>query len=174
MPDNQHTSKTNFAETYPWTRTLINITSLMTLTLFITSLFSPLFTLEKFYFFSNTVSVLSALISLLDEGHLFLFVIIFIFSILFPLFKLSIMLYIWNSEAGEVIQKLLKLIHHLGKWSMLDVFVVALLVVSIKFDQMAEMKIHYGLYLFLSAVVLSMLISAISTRFLEKHHAFQE
>ncbi len=173
MPDNQSMSMTNFAVTYPWIRTLINIAGLMTLALFITSLFSPLFTLEKFYFFSNTVSVLSALISLLNEGHIFLFFIIFIFSIAFPLFKLIVMLYIWNSEAGAIIQKLLTLIHHLGKWSMLDVFVVALLVVSIKFDQMAEMKIHYGLYLFLGAVLLSMLISAVSTRFLEKHHAFQ-
>ncbi len=168
----KETSIINFAEKYPWTRTLINITSLLTLALFITSLFSPLFTLEKFYFFSNTVSVLSALLSLLDEGQVFLFLIIFIFSIIFPLFKLSVMLYIWNSEAGEIVQKLLKLIHHLGKWSMLDVFVVALMLVSIKFDQMAEMKVHYGLYLFLSAVILSMFISAVSTRFLEKHHAF--
>ncbi len=56
---------------------------------------------------------------------------------------------------------------------MLDVFVVALMVVSIKLDQLATMQIHYGLYLFLSAVVLSMLISAISSRFLEKHHAFE-
>ena len=173
MPYNQQMPTTNFAETYPWIRTLINITGLLTLALFITSLFSPLFTLEKFYFFSNTVSVLSALASLLDEGHLLLFFIIFTFSIVFPLFKLIVMLYIWNSEAGAIIQKLLKVIHHLGKWSMLDVFVVALLVVSIKFDQMAEMQVHYGLYLFLGAVLLSMLISAISTRFLEKHHAFQ-
>jgi len=111
---------------------------------------------------------------LMKKGHILLFLIIFIFSILFPLFKLSVMLYIWNSPAGETVQRLLKLIHHLGKWSMLDVFVVALMVVSIKLDQMAEMQIHYGLYLFLSAVVFSMLISAISTRSLEKHHAFEQ
>ncbi len=159
----------NFSNSYPWTRTLVNITGLLTLALFFISLFSPLFTLEKFYFFSNTVSVLSALFSLLDEGHLFLFLIIFIFSILFPLFKLVIMLYLWNSSSGKKIQKLLKVVHHLGKWSMLDVFVVALLLVSIKLEQMAEMDIHYGLYLFLTAVVLSMLISAVSIYFLEKH-----
>lgn len=174
MPDSRQSSITNFAQSYPLTRKLINIASLLTLILFVSSLFAPLFTLETFYFFSNTVSLVSALISLVEKGHILLFLIIFIFSILFPLFKLSLMLYIWNSPAGETVQRLLKLIHHLGKWSMLDVFVVALLVVSIKLDQMAEMQIHYGLYLFLSAVVFSMLISAISTRSLEKHHAFEQ
>jgi len=173
MSDSRQISITNFAESYPMARKLINIISLLTLILFISSLFAPLFTLEKFYFFANTVSLLSALFSLIEKGHVFLFLIIFIFSILFPLFKLSVILYIWNSQAGARVQHLLKWIHHLGKWSMLDVFVVALMVVSIKLDQVAKMQIHYGLYLFLSAVLLSMLISAISTRFLEKHHEFQ-
>ena len=172
MPDSQPSLKTNFSKSFPWARLFINITSILTLALFVSSLVSPLFTLEKFYFFSNTVTLLSALEDLLKKGHVILFLIIFVFSILFPLFKLSIMLYIWNAPAGAIVQKLLKLIHHLGKWSMLDVFVVALMIVSIKFDQVAEVKIHYGLYLFLSAVILSMLISAVSTRFLEKHHAF--
>ena len=173
MSDRQQVSITHFSASYPVARKLMNITSSLTLILFITSLFAPLFTLEKFYFFSNTVSLLSALFSLIAKGHIFLFLIIFIFSILFPLFKLSVILYIWNSRAGATVQQLLKWIHHLGKWSMLDVFVVALMVVSIKLDQLATMQIHYGLYLFLSAVVLSMLISAISSRFLEKHHAFE-
>ena len=61
---------TNFAASYPLARKLINMTSLLTLVLFISSLFAPLFTLETFYFFSNTVSLLSALLSLLEKGHL--------------------------------------------------------------------------------------------------------
>lgn len=164
---------TTFAESFPLAQKLINIVSLATLVLFISSIFAPLFTLEKFYFFSNTVSLVSSLFTLLEKGEIFLFLIIFSFSIIFPLFKLLVILFIWNSPAGETVQKLLKWIHHLGKWSMLDVFVVALMLVSIKFDQVADMQVHYGLYLFLSAVLLTMLISAISTLFLEKHHAFQ-
>ncbi len=176
MPDDYlserpQTQISNFSKRFPMARWIINLASLFTLVLFISSLFAPLFTLDKFYFFSNTVSLVSALLSLLEEGNVLLFLIIFIFSLLFPLFKLGIILYIWNSQAGTMVQLLLKWIHHLGKWSMLDVFVVALMVVSIKFDSIAEMQIHYGLYLFFSAVLLTMLISAVSTRFLEKHHA---
>lgn len=172
MTDSQLVYITQFAKSYPIARIIVNTVTLLTMLLFFISLISPLFTLEKFYFFSNTVSLFSALWSLIDKGHLLLFLIIFIFSIVFPMFKLTIILYLWNSQAGAMVQRLLKLIHQFGKWSMLDVFVVALMVVSIKFDAVAEMNIHYGLYLFLSSVILSILISAVSTRFLEKHIKF--
>ena len=159
----------NFAKSYPRARKLVNASAFVTLLLFVISLVSPLFTLEKFYFFANTVSFFSALLSLLDKGHVFLFLIIFVFSIVFPLFKLAVILFMWNSNAGTTVQQLLKWIHRFGKWSMLDVFVVALMVVSIKFEHLADMQIHYGLYLFLSAVLLSILIAAISTWYLENH-----
>lgn len=158
-----------FAHNYPIARLLVNVAAAVTLVIFIISLISPLFTLEKFYFFSNTVSLFSALMSLLEKGHIVLFIIIFLFSILFPLFKLGVIVFVWNSHAGSRVQQLLKWIHRFGKWSMLDVFVVALLVVSIKFEHLADMQIHYGLYLFLGSVVMSMLIAAISMWYLESH-----
>jgi len=170
--DSKENNVTQFAKNYPVTRIIVNVVSLLTLGLFFISLISPLFTLEKFYFFANTVSLFSALLSLIDKGHLFLFLIIFIFSIVFPVFKLAVILYLWNAQTGLAVQRLLRLIHQFGKWSMLDVFVVALMVVSIKFDAVADMQIHYGLYLFLSSVILSMLISAVSVRFLENHIEF--
>jgi len=170
--DSKENNVTQFARNYPVTRIIVNVVSLLTLGLFFISLISPLFTLEKFYFFANTVSLFSALLSLIDKGHLFLFLIIFIFSIVFPVFKLAVILYLWNAQTGLAVQRLLRLIHQFGKWSMLDVFVVALMVVSIKFDAVADMQIHYGLYLFLSSVILSMLISAVSVRFLENHIEF--
>lgn len=160
---------THLKSCYPLTRMAINFVAVSTLIIFLVSLFAPLFTLEKFFIFSNSVSLVSALITLLEKGNWLVFLIIFIFSILFPLFKLGVILFIWNSHADETIRKLLHWIHHLGKWSMLDVFVVALMVVSIKFDQVANMQIHIGLYLFLTAVLLSMIISAISYQFLERH-----
>ena len=161
----------DLASAYPRIRVLINIAGTLILLLFLISLFSPLFTLEKFYFFSNTVSLASGLKELLYNGELLLFVVIFAFSILFPLFKLGVMFYVWNSHAGKTTQYLLKLIHQFGKWSMLDVFVVALLVVSIKFEHLAEMKVHYGLTLFLISVIASMLITMLSVKYMQKHCA---
>ncbi len=160
------------AKSYPLARTMVNSATVITLLLFLVSLFSPLFTLEKFYFFSNTVSLISALSDLIEQGNIIIFLIIVIFSIIFPVLKLSVILFLWNSNAGLTVQALLKLIHQFGKWSMLDVFVVALMVVSIKFDAVADVEIQYGLYLFLTSVILSMLISEVSNRFLEQHLSF--
>ncbi|KAG1694811.1 Thrombospondin-3b [Nymphon striatum] len=48
-------------------------------------------------------------------------------------------------EQGSVLDKTLQLIETFGKWSMLDVFVVALLLVSVKLGVLAKVDVHYGL-----------------------------
>lgn len=162
-------TKANLAGHYPVIRQIINISCTGVIILFLYSLQAPLFTLEKFYFFDNTVSVAGALKSLLDEQQLALFIVIFVFSILFPIFKIAVMLLIWNIETGVLLRKFLAFIHAFGKWSMLDVFVVALMIVSIKLGALANMHLHYGLYFFMSAVVLTMVLSFISSWYLERH-----
>ncbi len=159
----------DLAAAYPRIRVLVNIAGAMITLVFLISLFAPLFTLEKFFFFSNTVSLASGLKDLLQHGEILLFTVIFAFSILFPLFKLGVMFFVWNSHAGKNTRHWLKLIHQLGKWSMLDVFVVALLVVSIKFKHLAEMQVHYGLTLFLIAVIASILLTMVSMQYMQKH-----
>ncbi len=140
---------------------LLNSLLLMVLLLFAFACFAPLFTLSKFYIFDNTVSLMSALADLWREGQYALFAIIAIFSVLFPLIKIGLLFYLqfstrlWQSQHE-------KLIHGLdvvGKWSMLDVFVVAILLVSIKLGPMADVTVHYGIYLFAAAIIMMMLLS---------------
>ena len=50
--------------------------------------------------------------------------------------------------------------HLYGKWSMLDVFVVAVLLASVKLGALAQVQIHSGLYAFAASVLLTMLITA--------------
>jgi len=50
--------------------------------------------------------------------------------------------------------------HLYGKWSMLDVFVVAVLVVSVKLGAIASVEMRYGLYAFAAAVILTMYVTA--------------
>ena len=54
----------------------------------------------------------------------------------------------------------LRVLDKLGKWSMLDVFIVAVLVVALKLGPLAEVTIEPGFYYFGAAVILSMLIGA--------------
>jgi len=123
---------------------------------------APILTLEKFYFFTNTVSLLSALQQLAQEAEWGLFVLIGAFSVVFPILKLLILLLIWNFDAarGERHRRHLHWLSVYGKWSMLDVFVVALLVVSVKLGVMAQAHVEIGIYAFAASVVLTMFLSA--------------
>jgi paraquat-inducible protein A len=140
----------------------INTLLLLAAGLLFYGLQAPILTLEKFYFFSNTVSLLSALEVLAQEAEWGLFVLIGTFSVVFPILKLLMLLLIWNIEPADSERHRVHL-HWLsvyGKWSMLDVFVVALLVVSIKLGAMAEAHVERGIYAFAASVILTMLLSA--------------
>jgi len=127
-----------------------------------TGLFSPIITLEKFYFFENTVSIASGLLELIQEGQILLFIIIFLFSIVLPVLKLFVLNKLLSPSLTEPVslQKYLRWMHHYGKWSMLDVFVVAILLATVKLGSVANVQLHYGLYLFAGAVLLTMLVTA--------------
>ena len=122
---------------------------------------APVLTLEKFFIFDNTVSIFSGLGQLLEEGRVFLFLIILLFSVILPVLKLGVLFRLLASRGGgEALHRYLHLMHQYGKWSMLDVFVVALLVVAVKLGAVARVETHYGLYAFGTAVLLTMAVTA--------------
>ncbi len=124
-------------------------------------LVAPIITFKKFIFIQNTFSILSGTWQLLQDGQLFLFVIITLFSIILPIFKLGLLTKLtFSSDAiSASSEKTLALIHRIGKWSMLDVFVVAILVVVVKLGAIADVEKHIGLYAYASAAILIMLIT---------------
>jgi len=125
-------------------------------------LLAPIITLEKFYFFENTVSIMSGLLELIDEGQFLLFIIISIFSVVLPVLKLFMLNKLLSPKLAdnESFRKYLDWMHHYGKWSMLDVFVVAVLLAAVKLGSVADVQLHYGIYLFAAAVLLTMLVTA--------------
>jgi hypothetical protein len=88
---------------------------------------------------------------------------VLLFSIMIPLLKsLVLLLYGFFKESG-VGKNLVKFVDKIGKWSMADVFIVALLVVffSTKQDIHTSIKLEVGLYFFIGYVLLSMLGSSL-------------
>ena len=140
-----------------WLRALL-LTAAIALAIGLTM---PIVTIEKFILFENTFSVLSGIQQLLNEGKYFLFFIIASFSVLLPILKLYVLirLVLPNGHSGQM-QRYLHLMHLYGKWSMLDVFVVAILVVSVKLGAIANVQMQPGLYAFAGAVLLTMAITA--------------
>jgi len=130
--------------------------------LLLTGLLSPIITLTKFVLIENTFSVLSGVIELLEEGKIFLFLLITGFSIVLPVLKLWVLYRLVSKSAAmeKSVRKLLHWMHLYGKWSMLDVFVVAILVVAVKLGAIADVEMRFGLYAFAASVLLTMYITS--------------
>lgn len=124
-------------------------------------LYAPVLTIQKKILFweeGNTFSIISGCISLFREGHIFLSVIIFFFSVVFPVAKLIALLSIWALKFSERRrQSVLTWLEALGKWSMLDVFVVAIIVVTVKLGSLANAQPRGGIYAFAAAILLTMM-----------------
>jgi len=142
---------------------LINLLLLLALIFFAIGVYLPVFTLTKLLIFNNTVSILSGLWQLVAEGEYLVFILIFSFSIILPVSKISILAIAWNSRKERHHKKLLWL-EKVGRWSMLDVFVVALLIVTVKLGVLASVVIHSGLYYFTASVIIMMVVTTIVIR----------
>ena len=120
----------------------------------------PLMTVKQFIFLSERVSVFGAVRDLWRADQFLLVLIVAVFSVVFPIVKLGLAFYIWYAAdaAGGRLHRLLGSLSALAKWSMLDVFVVALVVVAIQLSLVGDVLLNPGLYLFVAAVLLSMLV----------------
>ncbi len=147
-----------FNEVMKFARSAI-ITNLLissSVVLFIFGTFSPLMTVKKWFIFENTFSLLSGLMQFFYAGQYALFVIVALFSLVVPLAKMTLVAVVTNTsswtESGK--HRMIHWLSLVGKWSMMDVFIVAILVVVGKFHGVAEVKIHNGLYAFAASVIL--------------------
>ncbi len=80
------------------------------------------------------------------------------FTVAFPALKMLVALTLWYGAdtRGPDLAGLLGWLETFGRWSMLDVFVVALTIVAIQISIVSDVTTHAGLYVFTAAVVLSM------------------
>jgi len=127
----------------------------------IIGLISPMMTMTKFYFIDSSFSVMTGVYELYLSGHYLLLVIITAFSIALPLLKIYVLFRLVGNHTTEprTLQRYMHLMHEYGRWAMLDVMVVAVLIVTVKLGAVASIETHYGLYVFGTAVLLLMLIT---------------
>lgn len=142
-----------------WEHVIIDLLLWISLITLAIGIFSPVMTFKKLIFYKNTFSIHSGLVTLFKEGEYILFLIIFVFTILFPTAKILLLTQvhyfrIWPQEKRK------KLLHYLSlvsKWSMLDVFIVALLVVIVRLGIAGKVEVRWGIYVFATSVILSTL-----------------
>jgi paraquat-inducible protein A len=150
-------SNTALVKAHPRAGWLIVGLLLASIGFFIAGIFTPFTSLTKLWLFENQVSVYQGLIVLWQAGELFLFLILFVFTVLFPFVKINTMLalWLWPRLDNERAQKIYHFVSNLGKWSMLDVFVVAILVLTVKSSGVANIQVSSGFFLFFVSVMLT-------------------
>ena len=120
-------------------------------------LFLPAIRISSFIFISRELSLFSSVISFLEAGDFFLFVVTLVFTVLFPIFKIVTGLVLWHASdiSGTPARSLLNGLAVASKWSMLDVFMIALVVLVIDGRLLTGANIEAGAIVFAVSVLTS-------------------
>jgi len=130
-----------------------------TLALLLVSVLLPLMEIRSFGR-PETKSLVGGIVALHEHGETALAVLLAVFSLLFPIAKLLGLLVATSVHfrgSSQVRRRIHAVADVTGKYSMLDVFVVALLVVVLRIDGMVEIEPRIGTFLFTAAILLSFL-----------------
>ena len=107
-------------------------------------------------------TIMSGVITLLKHGMVPIAAVVFIASILVPTFKLvgiGLLLYsVQRRQPLSARQRILmyRFIEFIGRWSMLDIFVIAILVAVVNFGRIASVEANLGAVAFATVVILTM------------------
>ena len=132
---------------------------LLSAILLILGWFAPVMTVNRLVLLEDQISIFDGLVTFALHGELFLLTIVFVFSVLFPALKLILAYLLWcrADVSDDKFRRRLSWIGSLGKWSMTDVFLVALIVAAVKVSLISDIHLHWGLYSFSASILLSML-----------------
>lgn len=122
----------------------------------------PIANVEKFIIFDNRFSLLASLVELASHPsaqNIFLLLIISVFTFVFPIAKLVTM-FLQIKHYGQNWQnKMTGFVEAVGHFSMLDVFIIALMVLLLKLRVLVDVTIHQGFYWFSASIITSIALS---------------
>lgn len=122
----------------------------------------PFMTIE-FYGNRNSSTIWSGIVSLSESGSWTIAIIVFLASMLIPFCKLVILFYLSLTAHTKTRipfkLKLYKIVEAIGRWSMLDIFLLAVLVAMMKIGHIAHVEPEPGSFLFAMVVIFTMLSS---------------
>lgn len=150
---------------------LVTLISLSSIAL-VTGWFSPILEITAYQdipLLGNTIfqyeskSIVTALYKIMDKQQYAIATILILFTIITPIIKSILLLTISFQEKLHLSTKSIKVLTHIGKWSMLDVFVVAIIVTyfSMKSSGQTDANLQIGVYYFSIYVILSMICTYI-------------
>jgi uncharacterized paraquat-inducible protein A len=109
---------------------------------------------------ASTYSILGVIQKLYQTNDIFLAVLLAVFSVFSPILKLSFYWHATSLENSKKFNSTIQIIHYVGKFSMAEVFALALIIVVIKsFPGGSTANLEWGAYLFTFSVICSMVVS---------------
>ena len=118
-------------------------------------------------------SIMGSIMKLYDNGDFVVALVILLFSVIVPLLKvlslLFMSIFMESTSIGNLAGYLVNFFKMIGKWSMVDVFVVAVFLVYLTSNNadVSKAEIEVGLYFFLAYVLVSMVLSLSANRLLK-------
>ena len=152
----------------PWRGRLSRYWSDVAFLLFLTTsavllacgLLFPAFTTDRLGSDPESFSIVSGVMQLHQHGSTLLAVVVGLFSVVFPVAKLGAMAFLRIKKLPARREILaVRALEMLGKWSMLDVFVVATLIGAARLKFINEVSPEQGVYLFAYAILASLIAS---------------
>jgi paraquat-inducible protein A len=135
---------------------------LTALFLYIPAMFLPFMTIE-INGIKNTSTIFKSVVTLSNQGSWFIAIIVLVASIVIPVIKLVALFYLGSQKSDshptEFHSKLLRFVEFIGKWSMLDVFLLALMVTILKLKPWMDVTVEPGALFFAMVVIFTMLAS---------------
>ena len=116
---------------------------------------------------SQSDTIMSGVIHLIHAGSWMIASVVFIASVFVPIVKILVLGYlIWSTYYGRSLDKKVhsrwyRVTEAIGRWSMIDVFVVTLLVALVQFGMLANIEPEVAIIAFAGVVVLTMLAAEV-------------
>lgn len=137
--------------------------TLTALILYIPANIFPFMSIEL-YGSRNTSTIWGGIVTLFESGSWPIALIVLLASIIIPFLKLLILFYLAltarNKKYPRFKTTLYNLIESLGRWSMLDIFLLAVLVAILKLGPWTTVEPQIGSVLFALVVIFTMVASA--------------
>ncbi|AGH94569.1 paraquat-inducible protein A [Pseudobdellovibrio exovorus] len=141
--------------------------SLTALIFYIPANVLPFMTIEM-YGRRNSSTIWEGIVTLADDGAWFIALVVFLASLLIPLLKLLILFYLSftashtgnNPQSYQSKKRLYDFVEVIGRWSMLDIFLLAVLVALVKLGNWAQVRPEAGAVMFALVVIFTMMSSA--------------
>ena len=119
----------------------------------------PAISVSRLVFFEQQYSLMQAILAYWSQSQWALFILVLVFSVLIPASKVLIGLWAWvaGQNRPQLVRRMLRVLAAISKWSMLDVFIVALTVLVVDGRILDSADVHVGIILFAAAAIASTL-----------------